>query len=212
MIALSSTQPSVCIQQEHQDRFLEMLPKIRNLADRAFGRRGPEMRDELIHEVIANAFCAFVGLVRRGKFQQAYATPLATYAIRQALSGRQVGTTLKVNDVTSPYAQAACRSVVARLDRFDADQGQWREVLVEDRRATPAEIAAARIDVAEWFLSLPARDRRIAKALAMGDSTSEAAGKFSVSSARISQLRSQLRNSWAQFQEGPCSRQVALPA
>jgi hypothetical protein len=187
-----------------------MLPKIRVLAERAFAWRGTELCDELTHEVVANAFCAFVGLVRRGKLKQAYATPLATYAILQALSGRQVGTTLNVNDVTSPYAQAACRSVVERLDRFDTDRGQWREVLVEDRRATPAEIAAARIDVAEWFLSLPARDRRIAEALAMGDSTSEAASKFRVSSARISQLRSQLKNSWAQFQEGPCAREAAL--
>jgi hypothetical protein len=160
------------------------------------------MKDELIQEVVANAFCAFVRLVRRGKSELAYATPLAKYAIRQALGGRQVGTKPNINDVTSPYAQAARRFVVARLDRFDNGNGEWREVLVEDRRATPADTAAARIDVAEWLLSLPARDRLIAETLAMGETTSDVASKFRVSPARISQLRGQLRSSWEQFQEG----------
>jgi RNA polymerase sigma factor (sigma-70 family) len=210
MIAIAPTQLSPCYQQQHQDKFLEMLPRIRILASRAFGSLGSELKDELIQEVVANVFCAFVRLVHRGKSELAYATPLAKYAIRQALSGRQVGTKANVNDVTSPYAQAACRFVLARLDRFDNDRGEWREVLVEDRRATPADIAAARIDVAEWLLTLPARDRRIAETLAMGKTTSEVASKFGVSPARISQLRGQLRNSWEQFQEGAYACQAAL--
>ena len=204
MIAIAPNQESPCIQQEHQDVFLEMLPRIRSRAGQAFGWLGSEMKDELIQEVIANAFCAFAGLVRRGKSEIAYATPLTNYAIRQVLGGRQVGAKLNVNDVTSPYAQAACRFVMARLDRFDTDKGHWREVLVEDCRATPADIAAARIDVAEWLLSLPARDRRIAETLAMGETTNEVASKFKLSPARISQLRVQLRCSWEQFQVGAC--------
>ena len=204
MIAIAPIQESPCIKQKHQEVFLEMLPRIRSRARQAFGWLGSEMKDELIQEVVANAFCAFMSLVRRGKSEIAYATPLTNYAIRQVLGGRQVGAKLNVNDVTSPYAQAACRFVVARLDQFDNDQGDWREVLVEDRRATPADIATARIDVAEWLRTLPARHRQIAETLAMGETTSEVASKFKLSPARISQLRVQLRRSWEQFQVGAC--------
>lgn len=200
MIALAPIQEIPSIQQKHQEAFLEMLPRIRSRAGQAFSWLGSEMKNELIQEVVANAFCAFASLVRRGKSEIAYATPLTNYAIRQVLGGRRVGATLNVHDVTSPYAQATCGFVVARLDRFDTDQGQWREVLVEDCRATPAEIAAARIDVAEWLLSLPARDRRIAETLAMGETTNEVASKFELSPARVSQLRGQLRRNWEQFQ------------
>jgi hypothetical protein len=187
-----------------------MLPRIRFLASRAFGSQESERRGELIQEVVANAFCAFVSLVRRDCSGIAHATPLTNYAIRQVVGGRQVGTRLNVNDVTSPYAQAAHGFVVARLDQFDNDQGEWRESLVEDRRATPADIAAARIDVAEWLQSLSARDRRLAETLATGETTSGAASAFGLSPARISQLRVQLRNSWEQFQEGACSCQAVL--
>ena len=41
---------------------------------------------------------------------------------------------LNVRDVSSRYAQLAKGFVVERLDQFDADVGEWREALVEDRR------------------------------------------------------------------------------
>jgi hypothetical protein len=201
--------PCRSIEQQHHDRFLEMLPRIRSQASVAFRQLRPEHKAELIQEVLANAFVAFARLVRRGKANVAYATPLANYAIRQVLDGRQVGTKPNVNDVTSPYARAACGFVVERLDRFDTEEGEWREVLVEDRHAGPAEIAAARIDVAAWLRSLPARDRRIAKTLAMGETTTDVARKFNLSRPRISQLRELFRKSWEQFQGEACAGQVA---
>jgi hypothetical protein len=94
------------------------------------------------------------------------------------------------------------RIVVEQLDKYDRDQGEWREVLVEDRRASPADLAAARIDLAAWFRSLSRKDRRIAKVLAMGETTSEAAQRFGLSLGRISQLRARLKASWETFQAG----------
>jgi hypothetical protein len=139
-----------------------------------------------------------------------YATPLANYAIRQVLAGRRVGTRFNVRDVTSLHARLRYRVIVERLDRFERDEGEWREVLVEDRRATPADIAAATIDLSAWFRSLSGRHRRIAKALAMGDTTSEAARRFGLSLARISQFRGELRANWEAFQGGGdvCAGQV----
>ena len=100
---------------------------------------------------------------------------------------------MNLHDITSPYARLANDIVVERLDqRDDEDEGHWKEALVEDRRAGPAETAAARIDLAAWLQSLPQARRRIAMKLAMGETTGEAAKAFGVSAARISQLRNEL--------------------
>jgi hypothetical protein len=197
---------TIAKQQHHakvheNERFLEMLPKIRHQARLAFRRLRPVRRDELVQEVVANAYCTFVALVRRGKADVAYVTPLANFAIRQVIAGRQVGTKLNLRDVLSTQAYSDNGIIVERLDTFDEDQGEWRAALVEDRHATPADTAAARIDVAAWLRSLSQRNRRIANTLAMGETTSGAAQRFKLSSARISQLREELKASWERFHE-----------
>jgi hypothetical protein len=181
-------------------RFETMLPAIRAYARRAFQSVGPEAREELIAETVANAFCAYLRLVERGKEEVAHPTPLAMFAIRQIRSGRRVGARLNIRDVSSRHAQRTKGIVVERLEKFDAAAGEWREVLVEDRRAGPADTAAVRIDVATWFSSLPGRQRRIAHELAQGETTGETARKFGLSAGRISQLRQALAESWKRFQ------------
>ncbi len=64
----------------------------------------------------------------------------------------------------------------------------------------PAETAAARIDVADWFAALPRRDRRMAKTLSQGCSTGDAATRYGVSPGRISQKRREFHRSWEKFQ------------
>jgi hypothetical protein len=96
--------------------------------------------------------------------------------------------------------QTAGRNVVERLDHFDREESQWQEIVVEDHRAGPAEIAACRIDFASWLRLLPVRRRKVALTLARGETTSEAAKKFGVTPARVSQLRLWLKESWEGFQ------------
>ena len=205
MIAPAQTKRPQILGRPLQEQFLEMLPQIRSQACRAFRRLQREQRDEMVQEVIANAFCAFVSLVRRGKANTAYATPLANFAIRQTIAGRRVGSSSKIDDVTSPFAHAA-RGIL--VERLDGEQGEWRAALVEDRRATPADTAAARIDVAAWFRLMSDSHRRIAQALAMGETTSEVAKQFRLSSARVSQIRGELKASWERFQ-GEVERRTA---
>ena len=174
-----------------------MLPLIRRQACRAFRELDTESREDLIQEVTANAYCCFVRLVRHGKASLAYATPLADFAIRQAIAGRRVGCKSSVLDVTSPFGRSSRGIHVERLD----EQGSLRAALVEDRRASPADTAAARIDVAAWFHKMSESHRRIAKALAIGESTSNVAREFGLSSARVSQIRGILKASWAAFHE-----------
>ncbi len=86
-----------------------------------------------------------------------------------------------------------------RLDHFDRQQDGWLEVLIEDRRAGPAETAASRIDFPAWLKTLSNRNRRIAWKLALGGAAGHVARRFGISDARISQLRRELERSWRAF-------------
>jgi hypothetical protein len=119
-----------------------------------------------------------------------------------------VGCKLNVNDVLSEYAQRCKGFTVESLDVFDDRKGGWREILVEDRTATPAGIAASRIDFQAWLRRLSRPQRRVAKVLASGERTMAAAKRFRLSPARISQLRGELRASWEEFQKGVVGRPV----
>lgn len=200
---------------EHRNRFLELLPRIRRQAQSASRRLRAEAQQEFVQAVIAAAYVAFVRLIELDKEDIVYSTPLAHYAILHVRSGRTIGSRLNVQDISSRYGHSARRCLIQRLDRRYAD-GRWREVLVEDYRTGPAETAAARIDVSDWFRSLPARTQRIAFALAFGDATRDVAATYGLSASRVSQLRNELRTSWLGFQgELPpvCARRTrSVPA
>jgi hypothetical protein len=178
--------------------FLRMLPAIRTHARVAFRHLGPEAREEAVQEVIANACRAYKRLVELGKTDIAYAGALARYGVAQVKDGRRVGGRLNVRDISSEYCQRRKNVTVERLDKFDKEDG-WQEIVVEDRHATPADIARVRIDFADWLKTLPRRKRRIAEVLSTGETTSNVAKRFHVSAGRISQLRRQLYESWLEF-------------
>ena len=72
-------------------------------------------------------------------------------------------------------------------------------MLVEDRKAGPAETAIARLDLSAWMCTLSKRNRRIAKALSLGETTNAVARQFGLSAGRVSQLRVWLREHWERF-------------
>jgi hypothetical protein len=181
------------------DRFLELLPAIEDQAEFAFRRVSGDAREEMVAETVASAYAMFLSLCRRGKASQAFATPLCKYAIRHAREGRRIGSRFNSQDVTSPCTCAAKRITIERLDRFNPRRGEWREVLLEDRTAGPAEVASTRIDFAAWLKTLSRRNRQIAERLAIGESTGTVARAFRISSARISQLRYEFFENWHRF-------------
>jgi DNA-directed RNA polymerase specialized sigma24 family protein len=180
--------------------FLAMLPRIIAYARIAFRGFGPDATADAIQEVVANAFVAFARLAELGKTAVARPTPLAMYATRQYREGRRVGNQRNVCDVLSSYCQREKGVTVQRLDHFNDEENGWCEIVVEDRRAGPAETAAVRMDFGDWLASLPRRNRKIAQMLAVGHSTSEVAKRFDVSLGRISQMRRELADSWQAFQ------------
>ncbi len=185
-----------------QQRFLAMLPQIRRQALRAFRSAGAEARAELTQEVIALAYAMFVRLVRQGNEAVAYPTPLGDYAIRQVRAGRRVGCRQNAQDIMSPIARCASGPTNPRFAAHPERTAGLNLMLYEDRRAGPAETAAARLDLADWFRSLSPRNRRIARALALGEQTSAVAQRFGLTAGRVSQLRAWFRIHWEQFQAG----------
>src|ERR1700694_915532 len=200
MIAVNEPQYSTSTKPDSHAAFLAMLPAIRRTAQISFRKVRPELRDDLIVEVVANAFVAYARLVERGQADRALPSPLARFAIAQVRAGRRVGNRLRIRDVMSGYAQFKKDFFVERLDSFDDEEDCWQEVVVEDKRATPADVAACRIDFAEWLRRLTVRLRKIALVLAAGETTKGAAERFGLSPARISQLREGLKRSWEAFQ------------
>jgi hypothetical protein len=200
MIAMTEPQCEKSTKPTSHAAFLVMLPAIRRTAQITFRKIRPELRDELIEEVVANCFVAYARLVERGQADRAAPSPLARFAIAQVRVGRRVGNRLRIRDVLSNYAQFKNGFQVERLDSFDDEEDCWQEVVVEDKRATPADVAACRIDFAEWLRRLTVRLRKIALALAAGETTKGAAERFGLSPARISQLREGLKKSWEVFQ------------
>jgi hypothetical protein len=183
-----------------QQRFLAMLPQIRRQALVSFRSRGSELRAELTQEVIALAYSMFVRLVCRGKVGLAYPTPLADYAIRQVRAGRRVGCRQNAQDIMAPTARRASGPTIPWLEAHPERTGGLNLMLCEDRRAGPAETAAARLDLGDWLRKLSPRNRRIARALAVGEPTSVVARRFGLTAGRVSQLRSWFRAQWEQFQ------------
>ena len=175
--------------------FLAMMPAIRRQLKVAFRNLDPEARAEAVQEGVCNAMIAYLRLHERGKVDQAYPTPLAQYAARQIREGRKVGGKLNIKDVSSPYCQRLKHVVLERLDKWDREEG-WMEVVVEDRNATPADVARVRLDFAAWLKTLPRRDRKVALDLASGNRTSDVARKYELCDGRISQLRKEFHLSW----------------
>jgi len=186
---------------KHRQDFAErMFPVIVRVARQAFRDRDPEAKEEAVAEVVAAAFIMFVALVHDGRESLAYATVLGTYGVRRVRIGRPAATPQNVRDVSSMFCQLQKGIKVERLDGYDRQEGAWREILVEDKRATPAAVTASRIDVSNWLATMSDRDQEIAQSLAVGERTKDVASQFGVSQARISQKRREYMKSWQQFQ------------
>jgi hypothetical protein len=185
-----------------QPDFVEMLPTIQQVARFAFRHLRRDVREERLAEVIARAYEMFQRLVERGKAALAYASVLARYAIRQVRDGRRVGSKRNVLDVLSSYSQRRKGFSVQPLGEA-TKRSAWEELVANDRHASPAEIASFKIDFTEWLKRLKRSKRQVALRLAAGDTTSEVAGHFRLSSSRVSQLRKELQQDWDLFQAIP---------
>ncbi len=165
-----------------------------------FRHLGQEAREDHVQEVIAYAMQAFLRLWEQGRSELAYAGPLARFGACRVLVGRHVGGRSNMRDLMSVHRRRHATFRITRLHEFDDLAGKWKEIVVEDGKASPSDIAAVRIDFSEWLNSLNRRERRIAQVLASGERTGAAARLFGITAGRVAQLRKELRDSWYRFQ------------
>ncbi len=191
----------IAINQEHQSsesqwqaEFVALLPEINRWLRLAFRQLGPEAREDAIEEGIVHSLLSYSRLHAQGRAAQATASSLAWYAARAVKRGRPAVGRMNGKDVSSRYAQ------VGRGIRFERQNGEWIDKLVQDKRAAIPDIVAAKLDVRAWFATLTKKMKQIASDLALGCSTSEVAAKYGVTAGRISQLRRALEASWRAYQ------------
>jgi len=170
--------------------FLAMLPAIQRQIRPAIVRRPAWEQEEIIQAVVAYAAVAYARLAAKGR--EAYPSPLVRYGLKHYRAGRMVGSPTNAGELSSPGCQ---RQHGCRVDSLD----QWQETVLTDRRSTPAEQAALRIDFSAWLVTLSWRDQRLAMLLAVGESTGRAAKLLGLTAGRVSQLRRELYESWRQF-------------
>jgi hypothetical protein len=121
--------------------FLRMLPAIRQHARFRFRHLDPESREECIQEVLCNVCCAVARLAELNKLDRCHASAMARFAVAQVKDGRRVGGRLNCEDISSLYCQRRKGVVIERLYHFHVEENAWEEIVVEDRNATPAEVA-----------------------------------------------------------------------
>ena len=162
----TKSEPANC-----QERFLALLSPIRRHAQVRFCHLDAASREDAVADVVAHAWHFFVRLVSSGREELAFASPLARYGVARVLDGRRVGSQLNVHDVTSTWCQCRKGVHLEPLDHRNPATGEWQQILLEDRTASPADIAAMRIDFRAWLLTLSRQQRRIAQCLARGEKT-----------------------------------------
>ena len=194
-----------------QAEFLaHLLPRVKTHARFRFRNLPRFEREEAEAESVAVALLFFARLVERGKNPSSFAVQIARIAVLRVKSGRLVGCEERSRDVLSRLARQRRQFKVESLDDCGVrHDGEWQAIIVEDRKCTPADVAACRIDFSEWLNRMPHRRRQIAELLAAGYRTEEVAEQFRLSRGRISQLRREFETSWNEFQQGEESQPTA---
>jgi len=178
------------------EAFVEMLPRLRRRLWQAFTTFRAEQREDALQETLANCFVTLVRLWERNCAHLAAPGPLARYAIARWFDGRRVGSPMNSGDVATAYGRR--RHGTGVLSLGDCEDVVLEACLVDGRSPVP-EQAAFRIDFPRWLRQLSPRNRLVTLALGRGESTLDVARRYHLSSGRVSQLRSELRESWAEF-------------
>jgi len=180
--------------------FVSLVPLIRKQVRFAFRYLPSSVRQECVDDAVAQAFILFAQLAYRKRVRLAYPTALARYAAHRVRSGRLIGSGVNSCDVLSRAAQRRYGFRLVSLEQASTSAGrEWRDLLSESPRTTPAELAAFRVDFSSWLHRLSNRRRKIALSLARGERSSAVARRFRISRGRISQIRNELAVAWHAF-------------
>ena len=183
-----------------QTAFLMILPRIQSQAWNAFQGLSFDLKQELQSEVVGHCWKSFIRLFELGRHEDVSPMSLARFAIRAVRSGRRMGASLNINDVSSNYCQRRLGIRTTPFCMIDQNGEKWAESLIADERARPDQLVMARIDFSEWLQTLKPLHRKVAEHLSLGESTHSTARIFNLTPGRISQIRRLLEQSWHSFQ------------
>ena len=187
-----------------QTAFLMILPRIQSQAWNAFQGLSFDLKQELQSEVVGHCWKSFIRLFELGRHEDVSPMSLARFAIRAVRSGRRMGASLNINDVSSTYCQRRLGIRTIPFCMIDQNGEKWAESLIADERARPDQLVMARIDFSEWLQTLKPLHRKVAEHLSLGESTHSTARIFNLTPGRISQIRRLLEQSWLSFQTEDC--------
>jgi hypothetical protein len=136
--------------QERQlhEKFLSMLPQIRNRAEFALRGLRRQLRDELIDEIVADTFVWFRRLAERGRLERAFATPLfAEFCPAAAWAARSIATMFRAFTASDRTASAFYASIATT--RVNIAGGQFLlKIEMLDRRKSRRRKSTLRIGLA----------------------------------------------------------------
>jgi hypothetical protein len=172
--------------------FEARIGDIVRLTAHHFRESGPEAREEAIQNTLGLCWLHFVRLAEQGRHAEpGIFDSMIGFCIRQTKVGRSiVGKDRKKSKDVIDYAKRRKNDVTLESVNFDGFLG---------RRAMVPDIAAFRIDTPIFLATLSERNRGIAKDLAGGMTTTEAAKKWGVSPGAISQFRDRFRRWYSGF-------------
>jgi hypothetical protein len=185
-----------------QQLFLSaVLPRLTSHAEVCFrGVRCPHERAELRAEMLALGWAWFLRTRQHGKHPEQFPTAIATFAGRAVKSGRRLGGQLSAKDVFSPVAQRRHGFSISSLPELSSCSGNVIEEALHDNTQTPPdEQAAFRVDFPAWVERRSHRDRRLIRAMLLGERTGELADRFGLTPGRVSQLRREFHDDWSAF-------------
>jgi hypothetical protein len=181
-----------------------LLTIVQSRARRAFSDQSFTDRDESTAEAVAAAYQSHARLSARGiKPPVHFLRRIADFAIGHVRDGRHVGGSRTSTDVMAFRAQHLRGFRVMSLNsvRPEPFPEPIRERLADNRRTPVPEQAAFRIDFSKFLATLSDRDQSLARFLALGHSAKDAAARFGLSPARISQLRYRWHREWRRSQD-----------
>ena len=134
----------------------------------------------------------------RGKDATQFVSAIATFAAKRVKCGRRLAASEKAKDVMNPMTQQRHGFAIEKLSSTMSGD-PMADALTDNTVTPPPDAAAFRVDFPRWLRSLPDRDRRLAEELMVGERTLDTARRFGMSEGRVSQVRRELCDDWAQF-------------
>ncbi len=175
----------------------EIYPIIRNTVPRTVRPMGSEDPEELVQDATTSAAEMVEAMEKAGKKPLPHS--IAYYSIQRTKSGRRSYGDIR-SDVMSPGFQMDNEGSVCSMQDPASDD---EDLTVGDAIASKSEDIASKIlreiDWDAFLDTLETRKRRIIEELMMGFGTGDIARLFSVSAARITQLKREIAQDIKEF-------------